>query len=154
MIWGTPIFGNTHIYNIIYIFGIFYLHEWLIYCKVYYTSPMDPFSSVVGICFFSWILSFTFFGVLALGRVLWTRLVSSWAMKKIVLLVYKGWNTTQLYGDHKKPWHKDPYKPTSRMESKSVLFRGSVDLNMTDTHRCFGQMYFLQFWYLQCHAKR
>ena len=46
------------------------------------------------------------------GGELLRRLIVSWAMKKGPLAIdrfFWGWNPTQLCGDYKKPWNKDPY---------------------------------------------
>ena len=46
---------------------------------------------------------------------------------KTCRLGYIGDYTTQLYGDYMINHNKDPYKTTSKMESKSFFFRGSDD---------------------------
>ena len=47
--------------------------------------------------------------------------------KKKFRLYYRGWNPTQFFGDLKNSQYKDPYKPTSIMESRRTVFFRTVD---------------------------
>ena len=38
--------------------------------------------------------------------------------------------TTQLYRDYNKPWNKDPYYPSSIMESRKVFFVAQFGINL------------------------
>ncbi len=52
---------------------------------------------------------------------------------------YRGF--TQLYRDYNKPWNKDPYKPSSIMESRKVFFVAQVAVHLPIGLKYFFHIY-------------